>query len=358
MLNDPDETSATTQEPQPQQAQPIGRDRQSPGMGGLPPPKATSMTQAPHAGVPSVTTGPSLDPNMAAFLKVVVLNGCKTETIARRLVAEAPRLSVVCWRTLAEDNAARAFSVGFYASVASQLEARRAAIHAGRSSSRWRNRKTRPPRPFSIDEAFESGCEEFRASGFIFGDPEAYFHKEPNHPHLYRPNFQTCEQCTPPVHGQVVLLRGVVGSTCEEVEASNFFPRLSVSSDLFESGFLATSFISSVAASVVQPSASVHGGASARTRASGGQITGEQCLSCRTTDVVPELDGSVRASTWEMQMRRAASLSKLTAERAISSGVPRRQPVGRLLAWLRWLPASCRCGATRSRPLDSAVKPP
>ena len=29
---------------------------------------------------------------------------------------------------------------------------------------------------------------------------------QPGHPHLTRPEFRTCQSCTPPVHGQVLML--------------------------------------------------------------------------------------------------------------------------------------------------------
>ena len=46
----------------------------------------------------------------------------------------------------------------------------------------------------------------FVEQGFAFGDPEDHFHP-PGHPHNYRPEFATCPHCTPPVHGECVLLR-------------------------------------------------------------------------------------------------------------------------------------------------------
>ena len=59
-----------------------------------------------------------------ARLRCVVLNGCQTDEIGRSLVRALPRLAVVCWQSVAEDSAARAFAVGFYAAVAEQLQER------------------------------------------------------------------------------------------------------------------------------------------------------------------------------------------------------------------------------------------
>ena len=55
-------------------------------------------------------------------------------------------------------------------------------------------------------QAFEKACDRFRAAGFHFGDPAAYFHA-PGHAHNATPDFQHCEACNPPVHGEVLLLR-------------------------------------------------------------------------------------------------------------------------------------------------------
>ena len=189
--------------------------------------------------------------------------GCKTHKIAHHLLRTAPHLHVVCWQTLAEDNAARAFSVGFYSSIASQLE------REARQRKRWRDQwplrrcvarsihrrarlavrsarcallsplwlapptphkriaheprvlpptphsspyapttiqpsteHRRPSRRISIEAAFAAGCEKFRQKGFKFGDPEEHLHP-PGHPHHHRPDFLNCPHCTPPVHGQV-----------------------------------------------------------------------------------------------------------------------------------------------------------
>ena len=59
-------------------------------------------------------------------LECVVLCGCSTEPIGRQLLQAAPHLEVICWATLVEDSAARAFSLGVYRSIS-------AAIAAGQS---------------------------------------------------------------------------------------------------------------------------------------------------------------------------------------------------------------------------------
>ena len=56
----------------------------------------------------------------------------------------------------------------------------------------------------------QAGCESFLKEGFTFGDPEDYLHP-PGHPHTYRPDYANCPHCTPPVHGECVLLRREAG---------------------------------------------------------------------------------------------------------------------------------------------------
>ncbi|KAL1507541.1 hypothetical protein AB1Y20_007163 [Prymnesium parvum] len=132
-------------------------------------------------------------------LQCVMLNGCKTEAIALHLLHTSPKLRIVCWKTLAEDNAARAFSAGFYSSLAAQLERER------RARYEWRWWRAASSDRLSIDEAFEAGCDAFRSQGFVFGDPEEHLHP-PGHAHHYRPDFINCPHCTPPVHGETLLL--------------------------------------------------------------------------------------------------------------------------------------------------------
>lgn len=61
---------------------------------------------------------PDSESQLLLRLQCVILGGCKTEGIAIRILTVAPRLEITCWSTLVEDNAARAFSSGFYASIA------------------------------------------------------------------------------------------------------------------------------------------------------------------------------------------------------------------------------------------------
>eukprot|EP00966_Prymnesium_polylepis_P142498 3290007-Prymnesium_polylepis.2 len=109
----------------------------------------------------------------------------------------------------AEDSAARAFSVGFYANINKQL---------ARQRQRQRNDGTvfafvkhlllggKSSKMLAVDEAFEAGCSSFEEQGFRFGDPEDWFH-QPGHPHTYRPDFTNCQHCVPPVHGTCLLLQ-------------------------------------------------------------------------------------------------------------------------------------------------------
>ena len=68
--------------------------------------------------VPSAKPSFKLQPNADTLLRLecVVLNGCKTGEIGRHLLTVAEKVVVVCWSTLAEDNAARSFAAGFYES--------------------------------------------------------------------------------------------------------------------------------------------------------------------------------------------------------------------------------------------------
>ena len=89
-------------------------------------------------------------------------------------------------RPLAEDAAARAFGVGFYKSIAQQLERRRRGEGGGSggvardTKGRWRRRfggrgRVMSERPMSA-LAFEAGVESFLSHGFRFGDPAGYLH--------------------------------------------------------------------------------------------------------------------------------------------------------------------------------------
>ena len=46
----------------------------------------------------------------------------RVQAIGRQLLTVADRVAVVCWPTLAEDNAARAFASGFYDRVHKMLQ--------------------------------------------------------------------------------------------------------------------------------------------------------------------------------------------------------------------------------------------
>lgn len=118
-------------------------------------------------------------------LRCVVLNGCNTLTLAMSMIEHRPSLQLVCWRSLAEDAAARAFAKGFYSAVGSDLGARI---------------------DVDIEEAYNTGLDTFEVEGFKYGDPSEYLHAW-DHPHIKAPQFHTCLGCMPPVHGQPVLLR-------------------------------------------------------------------------------------------------------------------------------------------------------
>ena len=120
-----------------------------------------------------------LCPARAPELQCLFLNACKTERIAREIHASL-NLTIVCWRGKALDAAARAFSVGFYASLA----------------------KDEPPAV-----AFDAGRAQMSLSGFCEGDPDDYLHPV-GHEHLRAPRRRECAGCNPPVHGEVVLVGG------------------------------------------------------------------------------------------------------------------------------------------------------
>ena len=151
-------------------------------------------------------------------LQCVVLNGCKTEEIGRHLLTVADRISVVCWSTLAEDNAARAFSLGFYEEVHNLLERER------KVAQLLRSRRSRGPLlAKDLKAAFIAGCSTFCKQGFAFGDPEAWFHPK-GHPHNYCPEYTSCDGCTPPVHGECLLMRSVGGSVVVTRASDLFAP--------------------------------------------------------------------------------------------------------------------------------------
>ena len=176
-------------------------------------------------------------PEALERLRCIVLNGCQTDEIGRALLEAIPNIAVVCWESVAEDSAARQFAVGFYASVAQQLRARRRLTRQYRERLQWPGvrvlarvlppatmaRIIGPPPPASDKrladgggvpdslmhaeaiDAFNAGCYAFLTAGFRFGDPADYLH-EPSHPHFLSPDLKGCAGCTPPVHGSVVLM--------------------------------------------------------------------------------------------------------------------------------------------------------
>ena len=119
-----------------------------------------------------------ISPAIAPELRGILLNACHTEGIAVDIVTNLPHLSVVCWRTLVDDRAAKVFSRGFYTAIAQGGEGR-----------------------VSVRDAFDAGRAAFLRAGFCEGDPLSYLHK-PDHPHRAAGcYFKTCYGCRPPVHG-------------------------------------------------------------------------------------------------------------------------------------------------------------
>jgi len=114
------------------------------------------------------------------------LNGCNTSDLGVQIVKQLPHLKVICWATVAEDAAARSFALGFYDTVGALLAS---------------------AEQIKVELAFWAGLQHFASDGFKLGDPIPYLHP-PAHPHTFRPQFSPpCEGCSPPVHGQVQLLR-------------------------------------------------------------------------------------------------------------------------------------------------------
>ena len=176
----------------------------------------------------------------ARRLRCVVLNGCETSNIGRSVLASLPGVAVVCWESVAEDSAARAFAVGFYACVAQHLEnmerhqrlmagwwprllmallpERLALLGLGIDAAEARFLRSELDEAYAsaaiagasghsgVHRAFEAGCYAFLSRGFRFGDPRDYLHP-PNHPHTFRADLSgECHGCMPPVHGSVLLL--------------------------------------------------------------------------------------------------------------------------------------------------------
>ena len=131
----------------------------------------------------------------AVRLQCIVLNGCDTCELGVHIVSAMPWLRVVCWAGLVEDSAARAFAGGLNDALGTFLAARK------------------PLSSELFELAYWAGIERFTQRGFRFGDPRRYLHV-PGHSHVAAPELQytsQCEGCTPPVHGEAVMLRNVGG---------------------------------------------------------------------------------------------------------------------------------------------------
>jgi hypothetical protein len=128
----------------------------------------------------------------APRLRCVFLNGCCTAELAHTIVSRLPHLLVICWASLAEDTAARAFAQGFHDAVGVSTE-------MGEELDAT-----------AIEHAYWAGLERMQSEGFALGDPALYLHA-PSHPHNATPDFHGCEGCCPPVHGLVVLLKWAEG---------------------------------------------------------------------------------------------------------------------------------------------------
>ena len=57
----------------------------------------------------------------APRLQLVFLNGCETAELGYQIVTEMPYVMAICWATITEDAAARAFAQGFYDAAGSFL---------------------------------------------------------------------------------------------------------------------------------------------------------------------------------------------------------------------------------------------
>mmetsp|Transcript_4444 Transcript_4444/g.13297 ORF Transcript_4444/g.13297 Transcript_4444/m.13297 type:complete len:403 (+) Transcript_4444:58-1266(+) len=130
-----------------------------------------------------------LSPQRAPELTAVFLNACKTEKLAHALRRSLPHLSVVCWRTLAADPAAKAFSRGFYQALSTRDGV-------------------------AMATAFDAGRAAFLRDGFVEGDPDDYLHPR-SHEHCTkewrlanRETWKSCIHCNPPVHGIPILVSG------------------------------------------------------------------------------------------------------------------------------------------------------
>ena len=133
---------------------------------------------------------------VSSAMACVFLNACQSQRLGHAIAsalasefdAERP-LHIICWKTVAEDAAAREFAQGFYDELGASLQGNRGAV----------------PRRLPIAQAFKAASDRFKRAGFCFGDPSKYLHKG-NHPHILRPDLENCPGCSPPVHGEVLLI--------------------------------------------------------------------------------------------------------------------------------------------------------
>ena len=123
-------------------------------------------------------------PNARKKLRCVVLNGCETISLARSIIGRCPNLQVVCWQSITDDSAARAFMIGFYRTVGADLT---------------------QDTVVNVEAAYRAGLASFEAQGFVLGDPSPYLHP-PEHEHTAAPRYGECQGCSPPVHGQPALV--------------------------------------------------------------------------------------------------------------------------------------------------------
>ena len=152
--------------------------------------------------LPAALVTDTLPPDPLSRLTCIVLNACSSIDIGMAIVSAFPHVAVVCWSTVTEDSAARAFLVGFMTKLAAEHEHRASAVLPGWLGAPWAG-------PLDgldlVMAAFEAGCASFAKEGFQFGNPADWLHP-PGHEHWRRPRFKTCRSCAPPVQGRAVLL--------------------------------------------------------------------------------------------------------------------------------------------------------
>jgi hypothetical protein len=148
-------------------------------------------------------------------LVCIVLNACCSKEIGLALVRAMPRVAVVCWSSLTEDSAARAFLVGFLTRIA-ELHEKPSVLPSVLPPPLLPSWAREPDGLELVKAAFAAGCASFSRGGFRFGDPTDYLHPA-GHPHWARPQFATCPHCAPPVQGRVVLLHARPDGSIAEV---------------------------------------------------------------------------------------------------------------------------------------------